>query len=340
MSNTPIVFTATGSIQTHVVPVTGRYIIEAAGAQGGAGGGPGGKGARLRGTFFLHARDLVQIVVGLQGTAGTTPLQSGGGGGTFVWKGASDRLHPDEVGGSSSGLFVWSSDSTNPFFPSQPMLAAGGGGGGNGSDAVITTEALRGAASGGRNGHGGAADWGDFHYSGGGGAGWRSSGAQGSAPTFCAGGGQWAGGAGANYNGHQGGSGGFGGGGGGSFIGCGSGGGGGYSGGGGGTQWGPGGGGGGSYNAGADQLNLPGVQTGDGYVTILALASMGVPERLGQATSAGEPLPGSTKSHAVAYPIGLGHLIPSVRRPTPAGEFHSVQLWRAACASLRRSYQS
>ena len=246
----PVVFNATGMVQAYVVLATGRYEIEASGAQGGAGGGPGGKGARVKGTFELKAGEILQIVVGQQGTPGTTPHQpaGGGGGGSFVWKG----------------------DVARPL-PTRPLLAAGGGGGGNGGDGVVTLDAADGAARGGKDGRGGAADLVDFHYSGGGGTGWVTGGAFGSAPTYCRGGGHWFGGAGANYCSNEGGRGGFGGGGGGAFVGHGSGGGGGYSGGGGGTQAGLGGGGGGSYNAGANPTNTPGVQTGDGCVSIVAV---------------------------------------------------------------------
>jgi hypothetical protein len=247
MSQPPLVFSSTGTIQRYVIPKTGQYLIEASGAQGGPGGGPGGKGARVRGLFELNRGEILWFVVGRQGTAGNSPHQpaGGGGGGSFVWRARTDLI-----------------------LPAQPMLAAGGGGGGSGSDAVVTTEAAMGAAPGGRNGHGGAADLENFRYSGGGGAGWASGGSTGSAPTYSGGGNRWAGGAGANYCCNEGGTGGFGGGGGGAFIGYGSGGGGGYSGGGGGTQNGPGGGGGGSYNAGADPVNIPGVQLGDGLVSI------------------------------------------------------------------------
>jgi hypothetical protein len=250
MNEPLVVFTATGGIQSYVVPATGAYIIEASGAQGGAGGGPGGKGARLKGTFYLNAGDILQIVVGMQGEAGSTPHQpaGGGGGGTFVWLGA--RPTP---------------------LPLEPLLAAGGGGGGAGSDAGIGPHGGNGAALGGCDGRGGGADAVDFRYSGGGGAGWKTIGELGSAPTLCGGGMHWRGGKGANYCCNQGGNGGFGGGGGGSFIGRGSGGGGGYSGGGGGSQQGPDAGGGGSYNAGAHQTNLPGAQTGHGGVAILAV---------------------------------------------------------------------
>lgn len=247
MHDSPLFFGATGNIQSFIVPVTGLYEIEASGAQGGPGGGPGGKGARVKGTFFLREGETLQIIVGRQGTAGTTAHQpaGGGGGGTFVWKATHRTL-----------------------LPPQPLLAAGGGGGGNGGDGVITTEGARGAGPGGRDGQGGETDVAGFHYSGGGGVGWNSDGHTGSSPTFCGGGSLWRGGAGANYCGNAGGHGGFGGGGGGAFLGNGSGGGGGYSGGGGGTQDGPGAGGGGSFNAGVAQTNTPGAQLGDGCVSI------------------------------------------------------------------------
>ena len=261
MNVPPLDFRATGALQTYRVPTTGSYVIEASGAQGGAGGGPGGKGARLKGTFFLSAGDVLQILIGKQGGAGTTPHQAAGGGG--------------------GGTFVWKSNLPAPL-PLKPLLAAGGGGGGNGGPGLVGLDAGAGAAPGGRDGHGGESDGGSFHYSGGGGGGWLSGGDVGSTPTFCSGGTLWHGGAGANYCGNCGGSGGFGGGGGGAFLGCGSGGGGGYSGGGGGTQAGPAAGGGGSYNAGSFQCNTPGIHTGDGVVTILPVPAPERPPLLGR----------------------------------------------------------
>jgi hypothetical protein len=270
----PLLFAPVETIQRYVVPATGHYVIEAAGAQGGAGGGgPGGKGARVKGTFHLTRDEILWIVVGQPGGAGNTPHQpaGGGGGGTFVWKSMADLI-----------------------LPSQPMLAAGGGGGGTsgaGSDAVVSMDAAPGAVPGGRNGHGGGADVVNFHYSGGGGTGWKSGGGTGSTPTYCGGGHHWAGGAGADYCCNVGGAGGFGGGGGGAFIGHGSGGGGGYSGGGGGTQNGPGGGGGGSFNAGTHQLNLAGIQTGPGYVSLLAMPDLAAVRLQNSHLATRSPLP-------------------------------------------------
>jgi hypothetical protein len=254
MNDAPLVFSATGRIQSYVVPATGSYVIEASGAQGGAGGGPGGKGARVKGTFFLRKGEVLQIVVGQQGTAGTTPhLPAGGGGG---------------------GTFVWKSEQPSPL-PAEPLLVAGGGGGGAGGDGRVGIDGGDGAVSGGRSGHGGSADRQSFHYSGGGGTGWLTGGDVGSTPTLAGGGTHWRGGAGADYCCNVGGTGGFGGGGGGAFIGRGSGGGGGYSGGAGGSQLGPDAGGGGSFNAGAFQINTPGIHLGNGCVTILVVPLSG-----------------------------------------------------------------
>ncbi len=252
IGNALLAFSASGTLQSFLVPVTGSYVIEASGAQGGEGGGPGGKGARVCGTFDLKAGDRLQVIVGMRGTAGFSAHQpaGGGGGGSFVWLGSARGALAD-----------------------MPLLAAGGGGGGNGSVGIITLDADMGAGFGGRNGHGGSADAGEFHFSGGGGTGWLSGGVAGSAPTYCFGGTHWRGGTGADYCGNLGGSGGFGGGGGGAFLGYGSGGGGGFSGGGGGTQTGPGGGGGGSCNRGRQQANSPGVQEGDGSVSIIAVSA-------------------------------------------------------------------
>ena len=53
MSTTPVVFSATGAIQSYRVPAAGTYVIEAAGAQGGPGENPGHRGSRVRGMFSL-----------------------------------------------------------------------------------------------------------------------------------------------------------------------------------------------------------------------------------------------------------------------------------------------
>lgn len=261
----PVLFPASGRIQSHVVPLTGNHVIVAAGAQGGAGKTAGGLGAMVEGMFYLRQGEVLHVVVGLQGGAGWTPgfapdltaCGGGGGGGTFIWK-------------------------TTPqgTLPSWPILvAAGGGGGGHvpggagraGGDALPNTRFDPVS----RVGKGGLTDpcW---HFAGGGGTGWLSPGTNGPGPTYCEGGRQWDGGEGLVYGDIRGGNGGFGGGGGGGFLGHACGGGGGFGGGAGGglvdsrLHWMSPSEGGISYNAGRHQINRTGAQAGDGFATITA----------------------------------------------------------------------
>ena len=243
-------------IQTWTVPVTGSYVIEAAGASGGDGSyryvysthwNLGGLGAKITGTFQLNQGTKLKILVGQKG--GTSPAsmsREGGGGG----------------GGGAS--FVTLSDDT-------PLIVTGGGGGGgarknltNGDPGQATRN---GSQCGGTQGGGGKVCNGktgkiDPMINAGGGAGIRGDGYTGEgnakpALSF--------------INGGEGGKssfskGGFGGG---SFATESGGGGGGYSGGGvletnkKGTA-----GGGGSYNVGKNQQNLAGANKGDGKVVI------------------------------------------------------------------------
>jgi hypothetical protein len=264
--NPPLTFAAHGAIENFFVPVTGHYLLTAAGAQGGEGGAAGGKGAYVEGTFFLRQGDVLQFVVGKQGgrslaaTGGPEhpPCGGGGGGGTFVWKCASDGKTP-----------VW------------PLLVAGGGGGGGtetGGDGHAAIETRAKAETGMiiALGHGGVTNP-CCHFGGGGGAGWLSPGANGPGPIYCRGGARWAGGDGVSYGQMSGGTGGFGGGGGGGFLGYAAGGGGGFGGGfGGGQVESHSGlvrrsGGGSSYNSGRNPINRSGCQEGDGRATIAAL---------------------------------------------------------------------
>ncbi|REG26613.1 glycine rich protein [Archangium gephyra] len=245
---TSTTFNAVGSCQNYTVPITGTYVLEAAGAQGGASnfGGTGGLGARMRGEFSLTQGQVVQVVVGARPPGPRGQYDGGaGGGGTFAF-----------VGSSCTTL------------PSLPLIVAGGGGGGSGSGATTAQNGLNGAAAGGTNGAGGSASGTNFYYTAAGGTGWLSGGANGSSPIYAGGGQRWYGGRGTSYGGHYGSWGGFGGGGAAGDQSTGGGGGGGYSGGGGGSQTLASGGGGGSYNAGANPLNTPAVQTGHGYLTI------------------------------------------------------------------------
>ncbi|XP_015747129.1 PREDICTED: leukocyte tyrosine kinase receptor-like [Acropora digitifera] len=99
-------------IQIWTVPVTGSYVIEAAGASGGNGSYPyvysaqwklGGLGAKITGTFQLNQGTKLKILVGQEATTATAYFNRPGGGG--------------------GGSFVTLLDNT-------PLIVAGGGGGG------------------------------------------------------------------------------------------------------------------------------------------------------------------------------------------------------------------
>jgi len=276
-------FVALPQVQTFVVPVTGNYLIEAAGAQGGANAaGPGGLGAVVRGKFFLRVGERLALVVGERGRSGdrSSLAPAGGGGGTFVWR------CPGHEGR-----------------PSYPLLAAGGGGGGAGSPGLAASNGGDGAAPGGFDGLGGECDQRPFSYGGGGGAGWRSEGGSAFLPNSSKGGGLWRGGRGAELGGYRGGDGGFGGGGGGSFFGHGSGGGGGYSGGGGGSERGPGPGGGGSFNAGGQPFSAGGIQAGDGAITITLVETLAeIAESLSDRTHSADHAPTPQVSFVRLWP--------------------------------------
>ena len=233
-AQTTINFNFTGSSDTWIVPAGVTSItIEAQGAEGGSDAGSaflGGVGAVLTGTIVVTPGEVLNILVGGQGT------RNGGGGGSFVVRGAST-----------------------------PLIVAGGGGGScnnnnpNKDGQIGNNGGNSGAIFGGIGGAGGSCD---PAWSSGGGAGligdgsicrsatipalsYVNGGTGGAVPSF--------------------GIGGFGGGGAGSGVNSG-GGGGGYSGGAGGGQMC--GGGGGSFNAGTDQMAVLGTRSGNGFVSI------------------------------------------------------------------------
>jgi hypothetical protein len=236
-------FNTTNGVQQWTVPVSGSYRIQASGAKGGDEGNAsrGGNGARMQGEFTLTSGEIINILVGQQANMSF----NGAGGGTFVYRNATDAL---------------------------PLIAAGGGGGwgssgGSAQGGTSATSGLQGSGGsyqGGTSGNGGQtatnSGWG------GAGAGWLTNGQDGGAYGGIA----FAprnGGAGGNIFVCSGGFGGFGGGGGG---GCnGGGGGGGFS--GGGTS----GGGGGSYNGGANQVNSSAANSAPGSVVITLLSATG-----------------------------------------------------------------
>ncbi len=257
--------TMTG-IQRWTVPADGTYRITCAGAMGGRGTyGEGGTGAEIRADFTLTRGEILNILVGQEGTDGYySDYLGGGGGGSFVWRDSPEVL----------------------------LIAAGGGGGGGdirgeGGDATYTERGsmppgvsdcitLAPAGSG----------WTGSYFScsgnySGGGAGWNSNGGRnmyscsnGNGTNAIAPRSGGTGGQGNDDSEGETGPGGFGGGGGGATE-CGStggGGGGGYTGGPGsgcadGGGCGEGGGGGGSYDSGTNRVNL-GTNSGHGYISI------------------------------------------------------------------------
>ena len=148
------------ALQTWTVPGNGRYRVTATGARGGsataASAHPGGCGAEVSSELALHAGDVLQILVGQQGTS--TIHSAGGGGGTFVVKGGAALLVAGGGGGARDGTTV------------------------DGRDASLTTSGVDGSTTagytthtiaGGTNGGGGAriANFGS------GGGGWLGNGA-------------------------------------------------------------------------------------------------------------------------------------------------------------------
>lgn len=107
-----VTFNYTGLLDTYIVPTTGVYTIDAAGAQAGnSGSNVGGKGGQLKGNFNLTAGQILKILVG--GAGGN------GGLGTGVGNAAS--------GGGGGGTFVATSIDNTPTI----LLSAGGGGNGS-----------------------------------------------------------------------------------------------------------------------------------------------------------------------------------------------------------------
>ena len=96
MSETAVKFSATGTNQIYLVQISGTYLIEAAGAQGGDGAGPGVKGDRVSGMFYLKRGNLLKIVAGSQGLPSAPPHDFGGGGGgaSLVWIGSTELPQP------------------------------------------------------------------------------------------------------------------------------------------------------------------------------------------------------------------------------------------------------
>lgn len=90
-------FPYTGSKTTFNAPITGEYILESWGAQGGGSKEEGGKGAYSRSSINLQSGQIINILVGGQGLYGTNA--GGGGGGTFIV----DNNNPLCIAGGGGG---------------------------------------------------------------------------------------------------------------------------------------------------------------------------------------------------------------------------------------------
>ena len=249
-----LTFSYTGAVQTYTVPAgVTSLTISASGAQGGGNTG-GGLGALMSGDFTVTPGETINIVVGQQGQlqiGGQSQNSSGGGGGSFVYRNSSNLLLAAGGGGglcNYGGSGAIHQDAHGKITPDggsdQSGAYLGGVAGAGGSAGLWSNTPCAGGGTGWLSAGGGPYGGGDIT------ANWAAG------LPFCGGGG-----------GGCGGYGGFGGGGGSGNHYGGGGGGGGFSGGGGGTDP-THGGGGGSFNAGINQVNVPGINQGNGVVTI------------------------------------------------------------------------
>ena len=126
-------------IQQWTVPYTGDYRIEVIGAAGGYdrrinSSQYRGRGARMIGTFRLNKSEVIRVLVGQEGGINKRLYSSGGGGGTFVVRGANTPLII--AGGGGGVLYVHSrhtecdaslNTTGNPGFRSWPGGSNGHG---------------------------------------------------------------------------------------------------------------------------------------------------------------------------------------------------------------------
>ena len=282
-------FNYTGTIVNWTVPTGVTSItIKSLGARGGNmnGGyssGTGGNGASIQGEYLVTPGEEIKILVGRKGEDAnfrTNVLNTGGGGGSFVWK---------EVGNT--------------------LLISAGGGSGVGTCGYVS-QGVHGSATLGGTGNGGQGGnlYCGLDQGGGGGAGWLTNGSGTTSNTNIGGisplNGGLGGAGGFSAYGFISTAGGFGGGGGGGGNCGGPGGGGGYSGGNGGDNIICQGGqfvqGGTSYNIGINQINQTGINSADGQVTITyGSASYTVTQTAGLPTGSAFPVGTTTNTFEI-----------------------------------------
>lgn len=212
-SNTARFNMTTQGYQRWTVPVTGRYQVTVAGAEGGWGAAVGGnegipgKGYRFTSTYELSQGQVLTLIVGQQGSGRTnaaTPAgccnPGGGGGGSVVFNSTQNVLLAAAGGGGGGGAggyhpyyyspsAISGRNGSSTTTPVQPALGTGAGSSGSG---LGGTTSLPGSFNGatGLNGS----------YGGFGGGGARSSVDHNNGNFGGAGGGGYTGGAGGVYN--------------------------------------------------------------------------------------------------------------------------------------------
>lgn len=127
-------FTVTGGIQLWTAPVSGTYIITAAGAAGVGGGIVKSSGAVIRAHVALTQGANYKILVGQSGSNGGGGA-GGGGGGTFLSTSTNSALIVAGGGGGSNNGSVSSTPTANGQTTTSGANASDGtgGGGSNGS---------------------------------------------------------------------------------------------------------------------------------------------------------------------------------------------------------------
>lgn len=149
-SNKTSGYGCTGNVQTYTAPYSGKFKIEAWGAQGGQGANKstayaGGYGAYTAGEIELVAGDVLYLYVGCQAPAhnwASTDLSAGGwngGGAGGFYSNGNSSYAAGGGGGASDVALVQSAVTTDSqgrtvrtleSYASRIMVAAGGGGGG------------------------------------------------------------------------------------------------------------------------------------------------------------------------------------------------------------------
>lgn len=164
-SQTPIVFSYTGEVETYVVPsCVSQLQITLKGAKGG--GSAGGLGSTVTGILDVVEGEVIEIRVGGQGGCPTAGFNGGGIGGT-----ATTNANAGCGGGGGSDIRIGGSN-----FSNRVVVAAGGGGMGGGN-----TDALAGA------GGCSVGAQGDSPFGNGGGGGMGAAGGAGGPPWIASG---------------------------------------------------------------------------------------------------------------------------------------------------------